>query len=64
MQNRLDGTGSNRKSSRLIVFCRLLLKTCEYDATPVFQKLLDEFRADLSVDDALFGVSDSRHDLI
>ena len=38
-------------------FCALLLKTCEYDAAPVFQKLLDSYRGDLSVDESLFGVS-------
>lgn len=41
-------------------FCVLLLKTCEYDAAPVFQKILDIYREDLSVDDALFGVSFQR----
>lgn len=45
------------KPTGLISFCVLLLKTCEYDAAPVFQKLLEHFRADISVDAALFGVS-------
>ena len=40
----------------MLGFCALLLKTCEYDAAPVFQKLLDSYRGDLSVDESLFGV--------
>ena len=47
----------SEKPKGLLTFCGLLLKTCEYDAAPVFKKLLEVFRAELSVDNALFGVS-------
>ncbi|CAN0443178.1 unnamed protein product [Ascophyllum nodosum] len=45
----------SEKPKGLLTFCGLLLKTCEYDAAPVFKKLLEVFRAELSVDNALFG---------
>lgn len=58
-QNQLEG-----KPKGLVAFCGLLLKTCEYDAAPVFEKLLDMYRADLSADEALFGVSALRYFLL
>lgn len=50
-------TGGKAPTKGVLGFCVLLLKTCEYDAAPVFQKLLDSYRGDLSVDESLFGVS-------
>lgn len=50
-------TGGKAPAKGVLGFCALLLKTCEYDAAPVFQKLLDSYRGDLSVDESLFGVS-------
>lgn len=57
--DRLDQnqTGGKAPAKGVLGFCALLLKTCEYDAAPVFQKLLDSYRGDLSVDESLFGVS-------
>lgn len=49
-------TGGKAPAKGVLGFCALLLKTCEYDAAPVFQKLLDSYRGDLSVDESLFGV--------
>lgn len=60
-QNQTGGTVSTKG---VLGFCVLLLKTCEYDAAPVFQKILDIYRADLSVDDGLFGVSFRQSDLL
>lgn len=50
-------TGGKLTTKGVLGFCVLLVKTCEYDAAPVFQKILDIYRADLSVDESLFGVS-------
>lgn len=49
-------TGGKQPTKGVLGFCAMLLKTCEYDAAPVFQKLLDAYQADLSKDEALFGV--------
>ncbi|CAM9541298.1 unnamed protein product [Choristocarpus tenellus] len=38
----------------LPTFCGLLLKTCEYDAGPVFQQLLDKYKPSLSKEAGLF----------
>lgn len=56
VQSRQEG-GCTQQLTGLLLFCGLLLKTCEYDAGPVFQRLLEAFRADLSVDNSLFAVS-------
>ncbi|CBJ48992.1 conserved unknown protein [Ectocarpus siliculosus] len=52
-------TGGKQPTKGVLGFCAMLLKTCEYDATPVFQKLLDAYQADLSKDEALFGSVES-----
>eukprot|EP00752_Nemacystus_decipiens_P002925 g2720.t1 len=52
-------TGGKPPTKGVLGFCALLLKTCEYDAAPVFQKLLDSYRGDLSVDESLFGFVES-----
>lgn len=54
---RQNQTGGAVSTKGVLGFCVLLLKTCEYDAASVFQKVLEIYRADLSVDEALFGVS-------
>lgn len=40
----------------MIAFSGMVLKTCEYDAGPVFQKLLEAYMSELSTDKAMFGV--------
>lgn len=52
------------KSRALLGFCGMVLKTCEYDASPVFQRLLDSYRAEFEADPALFGVSKTRFDAL
>ncbi|CAM9740728.1 unnamed protein product [Discosporangium mesarthrocarpum] len=40
----------------LPTFCRLLLKTCEYDAAPVFQKLVELYKPSLEKEPSILAV--------
>eukprot|EP00903_Cladosiphon_okamuranus_P020155 g18504.t1 len=51
--------GGKTPTKGVLGFCALLLKTCEYDAAPVFQKLLESYRGDLAVDESLIGFVES-----
>lgn len=44
------------KPKGLLAFCGLLLKTCEHDAGPVFQKLIEAYGNEVSVDKSTLGV--------